>query len=140
LFLYSLQALKFGWNSVFTADSVQNAHGAFKVSVEAVERIIDRKRGMLCEGSDDGVATGAAAAGGAFVDAQCSIASFDIHQPLVSTRSLNGSALDDSTAEDDVTAIAASWNKSRFASRVGLDMPVAWCALSSYGIIPIILE
>ena len=89
---------------------------------------------MSCDSSDGAFATCAATAGGAFVDAQCSIASFDIHQPLVSTRLLNGSALDDTTAEDDVEAIAASWNKSRFASRVGLEMPVAWCAFYSHAV------
>jgi hypothetical protein len=129
-----MQALKFGWNSVFTADTVPNAQGVLRVSVEAVERIIDRKRGMLCDSSDGALATCAATAGGAFVDAQCSNASFDIHQPLVSTRLLNGSALDETTAEDDVEAIAASWNKSRFASRVGLERPVAWCAFCSHAV------
>ncbi len=100
-----------------------------------MERIIDRKRGMSCNSSDGALATCVATAGGAFVDAQCSIASFDIHQPLVSTRLLNGSALDDTTAENDVEAIAASWNKSRFASRVGLETPVAWCAFYSHAVL-----
>jgi hypothetical protein len=93
------------------------------VSVEAVEKLIDRKRGILPKNSDDADTT---AAGAAFVDEQCSVASFDLNQPLVSTCMLNGSVLDNGTTEADVTAVAASWNSSRFAARVGLDAPVSW--------------
>jgi hypothetical protein len=55
---------------------------------------------------------------------QRSVASFNIDQPLVSTHLFNGEVLDNSATEDDVQAIAASWNQSRFAARVADATPI----------------
>ena len=114
------QALKFGWNSVFTPDSSVN--GACNVSPQAVEALIDRTRGIA--GSSAQTADASEPNRSLFEEQQCSVASFNIEQPLVSTHLLNGERLDDSAHEDNVQAIAASWNQSRFASRVADAMPI----------------
>jgi hypothetical protein len=64
-------------------------------------------------------------AGSALLEGQqSSVTSFNIEQPLVSTHMLNGEVLDCSASEDDVQAIAASWNRSRYASRVTNSAPI----------------
>lgn len=116
----SPQALKFGWNSVFTPDSSVN--GACDVSSHAVEALIDRTRGIASaytQSTHDSEPNR-----DLFEGQQCSVASFNIEQPLVSTHLLNGEKLDESASEDDVQAIAASWNQSRFALRVADAMPI----------------
>jgi hypothetical protein len=127
LFTRSLQALKFGWNSVFTPDSSQN--GACNVSLQAVEALIDRARGVPVTSE----LTVPEKTRDILEEQQCSVASFNIDQPLVSTHLLNGNVLDCSTAEDDVQAIATSWNESRYASRVADAAPIyAWCNLLAF--------
>jgi hypothetical protein len=113
-----LQALKFGWNSVFTADSFKD--GAFDVSPQIVEALIDRSRGSASLTEDAAAYSDHTVLEGQ----QCSVTSFNIEQPLVSTHLLNGEVLDSSVNEDDVQAIAASWNQSRYASRVADAMPI----------------
>jgi hypothetical protein len=81
--------------------------------------LIDRTRGIATTTSDI-CESGSALAEGQ----QRSVASFNIDQPLVSTHLLNGEVLDDSVTEDDVHAIAASWNQSRFAARVADATPI----------------
>jgi len=115
-----MEALKFGWNSVFTPDASTN--GSCDVSTEAVDALIDRTRGTadMSTLTSDICETGSALAEGQ----QRSVASFNIDQPLVSTHLFNGEVLDNSATEDDVQAIAASWNQSRFAARVADATPI----------------
>jgi hypothetical protein len=123
----SFQALKFGWNSVFTPDTSNN--GSFNVSPQTVEALIDRARGVAVTSE----LTVAETNRNFLEEQQCSVSSFNIDQPLVSTHLLNGHVLDCTTAEDDVQAIAASWNESRYASRVADAAPIyARCNLLSF--------
>ena len=111
-----METLKFGWNAIFTPDSAKQ--GSLDVSQEVIETIIDRSRTISSSKdlSDQG---------NALLEGQQSTAmSFNIDQPLVSTRLLNGSVLDAETAEDHVQAIAASWNESRYLSRVAHAAPI----------------
>jgi len=114
------QALKFGWNAIFTPNSVKQ--GSLDVSREVIETIIDRSRSISGEAQSSNALCDA---GSALLEGQQSTAtSFNIEQPLVSTRLLNGSVLDFSTSEDHVQAIAASWNESRYLSRVAHAAPI----------------
>ena len=127
------QALKFGWNAIFTPDSVKQ--GSLDVSREVVETIIDRSRSISGEAQSSNALCDA---GSALLEGQQNTAtSFNIEQPLVSTRLLNGSVLDFSTSEDHVQAIAASWNESRYLSRVAQAAPIfAACVTLLYHLIP----
>ena len=110
------QTLKFGWNAIFTPDLAKQ--GSFDVSQEVIETIIDRSRTI--SSSKD-----LSDKGNALLEGQQSTAiSFNIDQPLVSTRLLNGLVLDVSTSEDHVQAIAASWNESHYLSRVAHAAPI----------------
>ena len=124
-----METLKFGWNAIFTPDSAKQ--GSLDVSQEVIETIIDRSRTISSSKdlSDQG---------NALLEGQQSTAmSFNIDQPLVSTRLLNGSVLDAATAEDHVQAIAASWNESRYLSRVAQAAPIfAACVTLLYHLIP----
>ncbi len=97
-------------------------NGACDVSPQAVEALIDRTRGIA---GTSPLAADASGTDRALIEGQqSSVASFDIDQPLVSTHLLNGEVLDGSALEDDVQAIAASWNQSRYASRVADATPI----------------
>jgi hypothetical protein len=86
-----------------------------------VEALIDRSRGV--SGASFVVdASGIECA--LLEEQQLSVATFNIEQPLVSTHLLNGEVLDSTADEDDVQAIAASWNQSRYASRVADAAPI----------------
>jgi hypothetical protein len=102
---------------VFTPDPSKD--GACTVSHQAVEALIDRSRGVV-DASDEASDTGRVLLEGQ----QCSVTSFNIEQPLVSTHLLNGEVLDSSADEDDVQAITSSWNRSRYASRVADAAPI----------------
>ena len=116
---YFHQTLKFGWNAIFTTDSNQSS---FDVSQTAVEAIIDRRRS---DSRRDSASKDKCDAGSVLIEGQQSTAiSFDIKQPLVSTRLLNGLVLDVATSEDHVETIAKSWNESRYMSRVANTAPI----------------
>jgi hypothetical protein len=106
---------------VFTPDAPKD--GACYVSPQTVEALIDRSRGAADASSDSDHTL--------VEGQQCSVSSFNIEQPLVSTHLLNGEVLDSSAAEDDVQAIASSWNQNRYASRLADATPIyARCAFA----------
>jgi hypothetical protein len=74
----------------------------------------------------------------ASIDEQCSVASFDMNQPLVSTRTLNGSMLDNSTAEDDLTAMAAGRGAASLQGLVSIYLYII-VSLSSFVVIILVL-
>ena len=120
---------------MFTPDASKD--GACDVSPQTVEALIDRSRGTADDSDSDRTL---------LEGQQCSVSSFNIEQPLVSTHLLNGELLDSSAAEDDVQAIASSWNQSRYASRLADATPIyARCAfaiqlLCAVNVLPIILQ
>ena len=101
-----LAALKFGWNSVFSASSNENSIG---LTDEQIELIIDRTRGLVVAGEKD---EKSAKLDALFENQQVSLTDFDETAPLISVREFDGMIISGKKERDtSMEDIAAHWRE-----------------------------